>query len=282
MEVTLAMIKELREATHAGVMDCKRALTKSGGDLKAAEKFLKEMGLAAVAKRVDRSTNEGRVTVLGKGNRYAIVDVTCETDFVAKNAEFAKLGESLAAKILDEGLTETTPALEEMVNGLIATINENMRIKRFATMEKGPCQHIATYVHGEGKIGVIVRFQASSEEIFADEAFKDFAFKCALQVCAQDPMFLDMASVPEDYKNEQLGIFRKQVETMDKPEKVKEGIVRGKLNKHLGEICLNQQVFDFDNPDNLTVEKLFAKFNKEHGSDARIESYIRYRAGGAN
>ncbi|MDD2232073.1 MAG: translation elongation factor Ts [Sphaerochaetaceae bacterium] len=280
MEITLAMIKELRESTHAGVMDCKKALLQSNGDFAAAEKVLKEMGLAAVAKRVDRSTNEGRVTILQKDNKFVMVDITCETDFVAKNNEFINLGKNVAEKILSEGYTQIEQPLVEMVNGLIATINENMKVKRFALMECGPNQYVATYIHGEGKIGVLIRFNADDPKILSDEAFKDFAFKCALQVCAQDPMYLDGKDVPKDYCDEQLGIFRKQVESLDKPENVKEGIVRGKLSKHLGEICLNQQVFDFDNPDGLTVEKLFAKFNKDHGCKTSIESFVRYRAGG--
>ncbi|MDY4888676.1 MAG: translation elongation factor Ts [Sphaerochaetaceae bacterium] len=280
MEITLSMIKQLRESTHAGIMDCKKALIQSNGDFAAAEKVLKEMGLAAVAKRVDRSTNEGRVTILQKGNKYAMIDITCETDFVAKNNEFINLGEKIAERILDEGYTEIDPSLNEMVNGLIATINENMKLKRFAVTECSPTQYVSTYIHGEGKIGVLVKFNADKAEIFEDEAFKDFAFKCALQVCAQDPVYLDGKDVPKEYCDEQLDIFRKQVESLDKPENVKEGIVKGKLAKFLTEICLNQQVFDFDNPDGLSVEKLFAKFNKEHGCKVSIDSYIRYRAGG--
>src|SRR5574344_202142 len=112
MEITLSMIKQLRESTHAGIMDCKKALIQSNGDFAAAEKVLKEMGLAAVAKRVDRSTNEGRVTILQKGNKYAMIDITCETDFVAKNNEFINLGEKIAERILDEGDTEMDESLE--------------------------------------------------------------------------------------------------------------------------------------------------------------------------
>lgn len=279
MEITAAMIKELRESTHAGVMDCKKALIKSNGDFAGAEKILKEMGLAAVSKRVDRSTNEGRVTVVQKGSKVAMVEITCETDFVAKNAEFINLGNKVARSILDNGYTEIDPSLTEMVNGLIATINENMKIKKFTVVECGANEHPAIYIHGEGKIGVIVKFKSDNPAVFDDEAFKDFSFKCAMHVCAEDPMFLDAKLVPQDYVNEQLDIFKKQVESIDKPEKVKEGIVRGKLNKLLGEICLNQQVFDFDNPNGLTVEKLLDDFNKAHGCKLVIESYVRYRAG---
>lgn len=279
MEITAALIKQLRESTHAGVMDCKKALIKSNGDFAGAEKLLKEMGLAAVAKRVDRSTNEGRITILQKGNKIAMVEITCETDFVAKNNEFINLGKAVAEKIIDEGYTEIEQPLVELVNGLIATINENMKIKRFVLIDCKENHYIATYIHGEGTIGVLVDFSAKDPAIFANEKFKDFAFKCALQVCAQNPTFLDSKVVPQAFADEQLEIFRKQVEALDKPEKVKEGIVRGKLVKLYGEICLNQQVFDFDNPDNLTVEKLFANFNKENNCQIAIDSYVRYRAG---
>lgn len=279
MEITAAIIKQLREATHAGIMDCKKALIQSNGDFAAAEKILKEMGLAAVAKRVDRSTNEGRITIVTEGSKTCMVEITCETDFVAKNATFAKLGVDVAKKILSEGYTEVNDVLVDMVNGLIATINENMKLKKFVVVDTAANEYVSTYVHGDGAIGVITKFKAEDSAIFASEAFKDFAFKTALHVCAQNPTFMDAKVVPADFEKEQVEIFTKQVESIDKPEKVKAGIVQGKLKKLYSEICLYQQVFDFDNPDGLTTEALYAKFNKENNCKVTIDSYIRYRKG---
>ena len=279
MEITMEMIKALREQTHAGIMDCKKALQNSDGDFEKAEEYLKKVGLAAVEKRVDRATDNGRISFVIEAGKAVMMDVSCETDFVAKNDQFKTLGNDLCKLAIAKGYTEPNAEMEEMVKGLIATINENMKIKKMVVVDIAANEFVMGYNHGDGKVGVLVKFAASNAAAFETEAFKTFAFNTAMHVCAASPMYLKDADVPKDYEAKQLEIFQAQVANMDKPAKVLEGIVRGKLKKHYAEICLLDQVFQISNDDGLSVSQLVAKFNKDNGSDIQIVGYERFLAG---
>ena len=283
MTITMDMIKQLREVTHAGIMDCKKALQESDGDFDKAEEYLKKVGLAAVEKRVDRATDNGRVTYVITDKKAVMIEVTCETDFVAKNEQFKKLSVDLCNLAIEKGYTEPNDEMQAMVNGLIATINENMKVKKIATMDIAANEFVMGYNHADGNIGVLVKFAASDAGVFKSEAFNTFAFNTAMHVCAASPMYLEDKDVPRDYEEEQLEIFNAQVASDEKlkskPEKVLEGIVRGKLKKHYAEICLMDQVFQISNDDGLSVAQLLAKFNKENGADVRIVAYKRFLAG---
>ena len=281
--VTMDMIKALREITHAGIMDCKKALQESDGDFDKAEEYLKKVGLAAVEKRVDRATDNGRVSYVVAEKKAVMIEVTCETDFVAKNEQFKEMCTKLCVMAIENGYTEPNDAMQEVVNGLIATINENMKVKRLVTMDIAANEFVMAYNHADGNIGVLVKFAASNAAAFASEAFKTFAFNTAMHVCAASPMYLTDADVPKDYEEKQLEIFRAQVASdeklKNKPEKVLEGIVNGKLKKHYAEICLMDQIFQISNDDGLSVAQLLAKFNKDNGTDISIASYERFLAG---
>ncbi len=279
MEITMEMVKKLRDETHAGIMDCKKALAQSNGDFAGAAKYLKEVGLAAVEKRADRATAEGRITFKISKHKAVIISVTCETDFVARNDQFKALGNELCDMILENGWTEVNTQLEDKVKELIATIHENMTLKSIVVYDVNSDEYVQGYSHADGNIGVLVKFKATNPAVFENEAFKTLAANMAMHVCAADPMYLDSASVPKAYEEEQLSIFRVQVQSMDKPEKVLEGIVRGKLNKHYSDICLMNQVGQLYNDDNLTVAQIIAKFNKENDSDVKIVEFTRFRAG---
>lgn len=279
MEITMEMVKKLRDETHAGIMDCKKALSQSNGDFAGAAKYLKEVGLAAVEKRADRATAEGRITFKISKHKAVIISVTCETDFVARNDQFKALGNELCDMILENGWTEVNTQLEDKVKELIATIHENMTLKSIVVYDVTSDEYVQGYSHADGNIGVLVKFKATNPAVFEKEAFKTLAANMAMHVCAADPMYLDSASVPKAYEEEQLSIFRVQVQSMDKPEKVLEGIVRGKLNKHYSDICLMNQVGQLYNDDNLTVAQIIAKFNKENESDVKIVEFTRFRAG---
>lgn len=279
MEITMEMVKKLRDETHAGIMDCKKALAQSNGDFAGAAKYLKEVGLAAVEKRADRATAEGRITFKISKHKAVIISVTCETDFVARNDQFKALGNELCDMILENGWTEVNTQLEDKVKELIATIHENMTLKSIVVYDITSDEYVQGYSHADGNIGVLVKFKATNPAVFEKEAFKTLAANMAMHVCAADPMYLDSASVPKAYEEEQLSIFRVQVQSMDKPEKVLEGIVRGKLNKHYSDICLMNQVGQLYNDDNLTVAQIIAKFNKENESDVKIVEFTRFRAG---
>ncbi|MCF0261976.1 MAG: translation elongation factor Ts [Sphaerochaetaceae bacterium] len=279
MEITMDMIKALREQTHAGIMDCKKALQSSNGDFEKAEEYLKKVGLAAVEKRVDRATDNGRVTFVITDKKAVMVDVSCETDFVARNDQFKELGVKICNIAIETGSTQPTEAMEDLVKGLIATINENMKIKKLDVIDIPANGYVQGYSHADGNIGVLVSFTASNTAVYQSEAFKTFAFNTAMHVCAASPMYLKDADVPKDYEDKQLEIFQAQVAGMDKPAKVLEGIVRGKLKKHYADICLLDQVFQISNDEGLSVSQLLAKFNKENGSDLQIVGYKRFLAG---
>lgn len=277
MEIKADTVKQLRDVTGAGMMDCKKALMKSEGDFAAAEKILKEMGLAAVAKRSDRATDNGRVFVYIEKDKAVMLELSCETDFVARNADFIKLGEDMAKAIIANGYTEPNDELKAMVDGLISVIKENMHLKRFVVVDIPANTYVASYIHGEGSLGVLVELKSDKPEALQNEAVKEFAHDCALHVAAFTPMFLNIESVDPAYTAEQTEIFRAQVAMMKKPEKVLEGIVTGKLKKLYSEICFLQQPFVKD--DSVSVEQKMAALSKEVGAKLDIVAYYFYRAG---
>ncbi|MFA6846335.1 MAG: translation elongation factor Ts [Sphaerochaetaceae bacterium] len=277
MEITAAQVKQLRDATGSGMMDCKRALVQANGDFAAADKILKEMGLAAVAKRQDRATDNGRVFVKANEKTVVMLEVSCETDFVAANAKFVELGEKLCSTVLDKGYTEINDELNDMVKSLIAVIKENMSLKKLLVLPIVEGHFVSTYLHGPGAMGVVVEFATDKIEIANNPIVKEFANDCALHVAAFTPSYLEVKSVPQSYIDEQLSIFKVQVKDLQKPEKVLEGIVRGKLNKHLGEICFLNQAFVKD--ETMNVEKKMTEVAKEVGAKLSIVSFHYFVAG---
>lgn len=277
MDIKAADVKRLRDKTGAGMLDCKKALTETGGDFAEAEKKLKEMGLAAAAKRSNRATEEGRVFTKVGENQAAVLELACETDFVARNADFIKLGDELLEVIIKKGLTEVNDELKEMVKNTISTIKENMTLKRFKTLSIGDNEMVSKYVHGEGSIGVLVKLKADSPATLQNEAVKQFAFDTALHIAAFNPLYLDTESVDEQYRSEQEGIFRTQAENLDKPEHVLEGIVKGKMKKHFSEICLLEQ--GFVKEEKKSVAEVVKSVAKEAGGELSIAEFAYYRVG---
>ncbi len=279
--ISASDVKKLRDITGAGMMDCKKALTQADGDFAGAEKILKEMGLAAVAKRQDRATENGRVFVESDGKNVVMLSLSCETDFVAKNEDFKKLGEDLCRVILEKGYTEPNDELKAMVDALIAIIKENMNLVSFtltAIPENGYC---ATYVHGEGAVAVSVILTSDKKEAFENESVKEFAHDLALHCAAYKPQYLSDKVVEKSYEDEQLAIFNAQVaqdeKLASKPDKVKEGIVRGKLQKLYKEICFLDQAFVKD--DTKSVQQALNDCGKAVGAKLEIVAYSVFQAG---
>jgi len=280
MAITAEDVKRLRDATGAGMMDCKKALMKSNGDFDAANKFLKEMGLAAIAKRQDRATNNGRVFVRVTDDKAVIVQLTCETDFVAGNAQFAELGENILTVVLKKGYTEINDELSGMVNDLITVIKENMSLKQVIVIPLGANEFASSYVHGEGSLGVVVTFKTDKASLANDEVVKEFANDCALHVAAFTPSYFTASSVDPAYVADQTEIFTAQAALLDKPARVVEGIVKGKLSKHLAEICFLQQKFVKD--DSVTVEQKAKEVSKTVGGKIEITNFTYVLAGSAS
>ncbi len=281
MAINAADVKKLRDITGAGMMDCKKALTEANGDFAQAEKILKEMGLAAVAKRQDRATENGRVFVKSENGKAVVLSLSCETDFVAGNAEFAKLGEDLCSVILAKGYTEINEELEGMVNALIAVIKENMHLVRFSVYDVAADEYAATYIHGNGAVAVLVLLKSDKPEIFKEADVEDIAHNLALHAAAYKPQFLSDKVVDKAYEEEQLAIFAKQVEgdekLASKPENVRQGIIRGKLSKLYKEICFLDQAYVKD--DSKSVSQVLAETGKAHGAKLDIVNYCVYQAG---
>ncbi len=280
MAISASDVKKLRDITGAGMMDCKKALTQAEGDMAAAEKILKEMGLAAVAKRQDRATDNGRVAAKVGNNLAALVELTCETDFVANNEQFKDLAEKIAEKVVAENITDVENAeLKSMVDGLIAIIKENMSLKKIVTLPVPAKGYATSYIHAEGAVGVVVVLDSDNADVFKNEEVKEFAHDVALHIAAFKPQFLSEKNIDTAFEDEQLSIFRAQVASMDKPEKVLEGIVRGKLGKLYSEICLLKQAFVKD--DTMSVEKKLAEISKKYNANITINDYS-YLVSGAN
>ena len=276
MAISAQEVKRLRERTGAGMMDCKRALVDSGGDFAAAERRLKEMGLAAAAKRSGRAATEGRVFSTVNGSA-AILELSSETDFVARNEEFVELGEKLVAEIAQGRLQAPTEQMQQLITEAIARIKENIALRRFRSVELAAGDRVAHYLHGEGSIGVLVRLRAADPDKAQDQRMAETAFDLALHVAAFAPAYLSSDRVDADYLAEQEAIFRAQAEALDKPPKVVEGIVKGKLRKHLQEVCLLEQGFVKESQQ--SVKQVLAGLGKELGTEVSVVDYVYYKVG---
>ncbi len=276
MAITAADVKALRDKTGAGMMECKKALTEANGDAAEAEKILKEKGLAAVAKRSERATSEGRIFIRQEGSKIVVAEVTCETDFVAKNADFIAVGNKIVDTVFAKGYTKIEKELEDLVLELATKIRENMALRRLEVIDVPAGDASAFYVHSDFKTAAVVVINGSD----ADEV-KTFAKDCCLHLAAFTPAYIEQKDVPESYINEQKEIFEAQMaqdeKMASKPENVKAGILQGKINKHLAEICFVDQAFVKD--DKVTVAKKLAEVSKSSGAKLSFEKVALYILG---
>ncbi|GHU56665.1 elongation factor Ts [Spirochaetia bacterium] len=281
MAISAADVKNLREKTGAGPMECKKALESTNGDFAAAEKLLKEKGLAAVEKRADRATNEGKVFVKVADNTAVLVEIASETDFVARNPDFIALGGAIADRVLAKGYTGVNEELSGLVSDLAAKIRENMSLKRVKVVKAGANEYLTSYTHGDGNIGVVVKFDSDKPEIFQKEEVKEFAFTLALHVAAFNPAALDRSKVDPAFLKEQEDIFRKQMEQDEKlkgkPANVIDNILKGKVNKYLSDICLLEQGYVKD--EKFTVARALEDFGKQAGAKISVNDYVYFKVG---
>lgn len=277
MDIKPADVKKLREQTGAGMGDCKKSLIEANGDFAQAIKILKEKGLAAAAKRSSRATKEGKIFTAVTYKKAVILELSCETDFVARNEKFLDLGKALVSEIISSGIYEINDKLAMMVKEAVGIIKENMTIARFKVLDIADGEYIADYVHGAGNIGVLVKFKSDDAEIFKKKEIKDFTFDCALHVTAFSPIALSGDKVDPAYLKDQEEIFTKQCEGMNKPANVIEGIIKGKMRKHLSEICFLDQPFVKD--DKKKVSQVLTEAAKAAGGKLEITDYVYYKLG---
>ncbi|MCI7444310.1 MAG: translation elongation factor Ts [Clostridium sp.] len=282
--ISAKVVKELREMTGAGMMECKKALTKTDGDIEKAVEYLREKGLASAAKKAGRVAAEGLVKtyVTEDGKQASIVEVNCETDFVALNEQFAQFAENLAKFVITSSATTVEELLAEKFDGektvqetltnLIATLGENMTVRRFKkfSVESGAIQG---YVHGGGRIGVIVEAVCETESPVVAEVAKELC----MQVAAANPLFLSEADVDQQSIEKEKEIYRVQALNEGKPEKIVEKMVEGRIKKYYKEVCLLDQPWVKDG--DKSISKLVAEKSKEVGSEITIKSFVRFERG---
>jgi elongation factor Ts len=280
-------VKTLREKTGAGMMECKNALVETDGDFAKAEKLLKEKGLAALEKRSGRAAKEGKIFVKVKdsgaqGAAAALVELVSETDFVARNPEFIALGGTIADLVLEKGYAEPNDELNGLVSALAAKIRENMNLKRIKTVKANAGEYLTSYVHGDGAIGVVVKFCADNAEAFNNEEVKAFAFTIALHVAVFNPVALDQTKIDQGWLKEQEEIFRKQTEQDEKmkgkPANVIDNILKGKVSKFLKDICLMDQAYVKD--EKMTVAQALSDAGKRFGFNLSVADYVYFKVGG--
>ncbi|EEV11595.1 translation elongation factor Ts [Staphylococcus aureus] len=271
--ISAKLVKELREKTGAGMMDCKKALTETDGDIDKAIDYLREKGIAKAAKKADRFAAEGLVHVETKGNDAVIVEINSETDFVARNEGFQELVKEIANQVLDtkaetvEALMETTlpngKSVDERIKEAISTIGEKLSVRRFAIRTKTDNDAFGAYLHMGGRIGVLTVVEGSTDE----EAARDVA----MHIAAINPKYVSSEQVSEEEINHEREVLKQQALNEGKPENIVEKMVKGRLRKYLQEICAVDQDF-VKNPD-VTVEA----FLKTKGG--KLVDFVRYEVG---
>ena len=292
MAITAAMVKELREISGAGMMDCKKALTATEGDMDKAMEFLREKGLATAQKKASRIAAEGIVMLkVAEDSKKAVaVEVNAETDFVAKNEKFQAYVAQVAEQALeteaadiDAFLAETwkfdtTKTVNEALAGQVAVIGENMKIRRFQKVEEEN-GFVASYTHMGGKIGVLADVVT---DVVNDE-IKEMAKNVAMQIAALNPKYTNRSEVSEEYIAHEKEILMAQIQNdpkeSQKPEKVIQGMISGRINKELKEICLLDQVYVKAEDGKQSVEKYVAEVAKANGANVTIKGFVRYETG---
>ncbi len=273
MAITAGAVKELREKTGAGMMDCKKALTETNGDLEAAVDFLRTKGLATAAKKQGRVAAEGVVVTLSEGNTAVVVEVNCETDFVSKGDDFQGFGKKVANYALTNKPSDIV-ALQTAMNAdateLTLKCGEKVDIRRMVIDQTEGV--FGTYNHG-GKIGVVVNLNTTNTGAEVEELAKDIA----MHVAAADPKFLSGADIDEDFKKREAEVYTAQLKEEGKPEAMIGKIVEGKLAKLAKDVCLLEQVF-VKNPD-LTITKLIAEVAKNTGATISVKSFSKLNLG---
>ena len=287
MAITAGMVKELREMTGAGMMDCKKALTETNGDMDAAVEFLRKNGQAKAEKKAGRIAAEGIVkTVVKDDKAAAIVEVNSETDFVAKNEEFQGFVEGVVNQVVENNpadmdafmaepwAADTSKTVKDALVEKIAVIGENLNIRRFERVDaENGC--VVSYIHGGGRIGVLV---VADTDVVNDE-IKGCLKNVAMQVAAMSPKYVSRDEVSQEFMDHEKEILLAQAkkENPEKPDNIIEKMIIGRLNKEMKEVCLLDQVYVQDS--DLTVAKYVEKVAKENNAKVTVTKFVRYETG---
>ncbi|HNY12526.1 MAG TPA: translation elongation factor Ts [Candidatus Wallbacteria bacterium] len=287
MEISASMVKELREKSGCGMMDCKKALLENEGDLQKSMDYLRKKGLAMAKAKADRTANEGIVyaQVSTDCKKGVLVEVNCETDFVAKTDEFQGLAKDLAAHVFETSPSDVPSFLEQpffknksmKVNDFIvekvAAIKENISVKRLTTFNAGL---VHSYIHMGSKLGVLLEMTAD-QTLANNPEYVELSKDLTMQIAAANPLFIDRNSVPKEVVEKEKEIYRAQMAEQKKPANVIEKIIEGKINKYFEEICLLEQSF-VKNPDQK-VNQYLAEKAKKLNQPVTVKKFVRFKIG---
>ena len=280
MAITASMVKELREMTGAGMMECKKALTEADADMDKAVDLLREWGVAKVAKKAGRATNEGTImaVVADDAKSAAVIELNCETDFVGMNEKFKDYAEKIAKieldkKYADAEALKADAEVAELITDCVHVMGENTQLSRAVAVEGDA---VCAYIHMGGKIGVVVKFDAEGIDPTSD-AFVTYGRDVAMQVAAMSPVAANRDCVPADVVAKEMEIYKAQAAASGKPENIQEKIATGRLEKFYAENCLTEQAFVKDG--DLTIQTYTDKVAKELGGSIKVVDFVRYALG---
>lgn len=287
-EITAAKVKELRERTGSGMMDCKKALAETGGDMEKAIDYLREKGLAKAAKKAERTASDGRIfhVLSDDGKLGVMIELNSETDFVAKTDEFNGLGNTitahLAAKSYDnpaallESVHESGSTINDLVTAVIAKLGENIVLKRFARYDAANGKAFC-YIHSNYKVGALLELDAEDKKVLSSNEFADLGHEICMQIAAAAPAYLVPEDVPEDVLDREKAVYRQQLIDEGKPADKIEKIIPGKLRKYYETVCLLEQEYIRDT--DKKVKELIADAGKKLGTKITVRRFERFAIG---
>lgn len=282
MEITSGLVKELREKTGLGMMDCKRALVENNGNIEESIDYLRKKGALKAESKGDRTTSEGSIVVNieNNGKLASIIEINCETDFVARNEDFVTLAKDSAKQAAQSSSLEALLASQDAsVKAMIAKLGENISIKRFQKVATESNGLVGAYVHSNNKLGVLVELSSNADLSENFEELSSMAKDIAMHITASNPRYVGRSNVDEAFiaKEKEIMLAQSGDELAKKPDNIKEKIITGRLDKIYSEICLLEQVF-VKNQD-LTVSQLLAEVSKKIGKTVEVKNFIRYSLG---
>lgn len=277
-EITVATINDLRQRTNAGMMDCKKALIETNGDMDAAIKILREKGLAIQVKRADKESKEGiiKAIVSADGNTIALAEVNTETDFVAKTDNFKNFVAAVTQKVMEKGENIGDSMKDELMT-IISQTGENVKVRRTARYELSGTGKIESYIHMGGKVGVIVEVACGKPETASHPTFVELVHDLALQIAAAAPRYLVPEEVPADIIEAEKDIYRNQLAEQKKPANIIENILKGKIQKFYSDICLIHQPFVKE--PKLSITDIVNACAKATGDTVTIKRFVRFQLG---
>jgi elongation factor Ts len=277
-------VKVLREKTGAGIMECKKALAESNGDIDKAIKSLREKGLAEAKKRSGREAKEGIITVVYSkdDSEVVMVELNCETDFVSRTDKYTDFVQKTALTVLDEGITDAGNLSEKLQTGVkeaISSFGENIILRKIERFKKSDerLSVLHSYIHLGGKVGVIIELKIDDEAVEENEDFKEFVKNVVLQIASMDPIAVSRDDVQADVIEDQKEVLSKQAGDSGKPEKIIEKIVEGRLEKFFAQMCLLEQKYVKDS--DLTVGKYLNQTEEKIKGKFKIERFARFKLG---